>query len=52
MDFNYDLFVRVEPKVSKPKPPISNANKGKLTGRKSFTKDGAKGKSKKLSGKA
>ncbi|XP_004526239.1 uncharacterized protein LOC101451445 [Ceratitis capitata] len=52
MDFNYDLFVRVEPKVSKPKPPTSNANKGKLTGRKSFTKDGAKGKSKKLSGKA
>ncbi|XP_017477602.1 PREDICTED: uncharacterized protein LOC108367490 [Rhagoletis zephyria] len=47
MDFNYDLFQRVEPKFAKPKPPTHNANKGKLAGRKSFSKDGSKSKQRK-----
>ncbi|XP_054731689.1 uncharacterized protein LOC129240149 [Anastrepha obliqua] len=51
-DFNYDLFQRVEPKVSKPKPPINILNKGKLTVRKSFIRDGAKSKAKKSTDKA
>ncbi|XP_067647862.1 uncharacterized protein [Eurosta solidaginis] len=52
MDINYDLFLRVEPKVSKPKPPLNNSNKGKLTGRKSFAKDGSRHKQKRSAGKA
>ncbi|XP_014101416.1 uncharacterized protein [Bactrocera oleae] len=47
MDFNYDLFVRIEPKMSKPKPPVNNINKGKLSGRKSLTKNGMKNKANK-----
>ncbi|XP_030569521.1 uncharacterized protein LOC115768925 [Drosophila novamexicana] len=36
-DFNYDLYVRVEAKVLKPKPLANTANKTKLNGRKKST---------------
>ncbi|EDW19263.1 uncharacterized protein LOC6583109 [Drosophila mojavensis] len=46
-DFNYDLYVRVEAKVVKPKPLANSTNKAKLNGRKKSTLVGAKIKVKK-----
>ncbi|ALC44130.1 CG6216 [Drosophila busckii] len=46
-DFNYDLYVRVEAKVVKPKPLPNVTNKAKLNGRKKSTIGGAKVKVKK-----
>ncbi|EDV97550.1 uncharacterized protein LOC6558210 [Drosophila grimshawi] len=46
-DFNYDLYVRVEAKVLKPKPLASSTNKTKLNGRKKSTLNATKIKVKK-----
>ncbi|KAH8299582.1 hypothetical protein KR044_003253 [Drosophila immigrans] len=46
-DFNYDLYIRVEAKVLKPKPLALSSNKTKLNGRKKSTIGGAKIKVKK-----
>ncbi|KAH8372444.1 hypothetical protein KR093_011626 [Drosophila rubida] len=46
-DFNYDLYIRVETKVLKPKPLALSSNKTKLNGRKKSTIGGAKIKTKK-----
>ncbi|KAH8411126.1 hypothetical protein KR222_003842 [Zaprionus bogoriensis] len=46
-DFNYDLYIRVEAKVLKPKPLPNSSNKPKLNGRKKSTLGGAKVKVKK-----
>ncbi|KAI8122272.1 hypothetical protein FF38_10973 [Lucilia cuprina] len=45
-EFSYDLFVRVEPKFSKPKPTANVINKGKLNGRKRII-NGPRNKAKK-----
>lgn len=50
-DFNYDLYIRVEAKVQKPKPLTNLSNKTKLNGRKKSTPGGAKVKVKKSSSK-
>jgi len=46
-DFNYDLYIRVETKVLKPKPLAISSNKTKLNGRKKSTVGGSKVKVKK-----
>ncbi|KAH8309897.1 hypothetical protein KR067_012962 [Drosophila pandora] len=50
-DFNYDLYIRVEARVVKPKPAVISSNKAKLNGRKKSTVGGAKIKVKKSSNK-
>ncbi|KAH8258626.1 hypothetical protein KR038_002229 [Drosophila bunnanda] len=50
-DFNYDLYIRVEPRVVKPKPAALSSNKAKLNGRKKSSVGGTKIKVKKSSNK-
>lgn len=46
-EFSYDLFLRIEPKILKPKPTSNSNNKGKLNGRKKISNNSFRNKSKK-----
>jgi len=51
-DFNYDLYIRVEARVVKPKPAVLSSNKAKLNGRKKSSVGGTKIKVKKSATKS